>query len=90
MMYGEEKSDWLSSGEAAGEQPERSGVSGAKERGQGERGTATPCAGHRAGKACHRGCHKVREAAKQRKKERTIAAAVPPLTVEALKPHSSP
>ncbi len=40
-MYGEEKSDSLDSSGEAGEQPERSGVSGAKERGQGERGTAT-------------------------------------------------
>ncbi|VCZ58686.1 hypothetical protein BANRA_03454 [Klebsiella pneumoniae] len=69
-----------SSGEA-GEQPERSGVSGAKE-GQGERGTAT-CAGHRAGKACHRGCHACGEAAKQRKKER-FTALFHLLTVEAL------
>lgn len=44
-----------SSGEA-GEQPERSGVSGAKERVMGTRNSHT-CAGHRAGKACHRGCH---------------------------------
>ena len=63
-----------SSGEA-GEQPERSGVSGAKERAMGTRNSHT-CAGHRAGKACHRGCHAV-EAAKQRKKERFISI-VPP------------
>ncbi len=69
-----------SSGEA-GEQPERSGVSGAKERAKGTRNSHT-CAGHRAGKACHRGC-RAWEAAKQRKKER-FTALFHLLTVEAL------
>ncbi len=56
--------------------------SGAKEREQ------HTCAGHRAGKACHRGCH-VREAAKQRKKER-FTALFHLLTVEALEAAFSP
>ncbi|VDB02605.1 hypothetical protein BANRA_05537 [Klebsiella pneumoniae] len=72
-----------SSGEA-GEQPERSGVSGAKERGQGTRNSHMRRTQSR--KACHRGCH-VREAAKQRKKER-FTALFHLLTVEDWKPHS--
>ncbi len=54
MMYGEEKSDSLIVAAKLANNPERSQWSeGAGPR---ERGTAT-CAGRRAGKVCHRGCH---------------------------------
>ncbi|VCV48985.1 hypothetical protein BANRA_03050 [Klebsiella pneumoniae] len=75
-----------SSGEA-GEQPERSGVSGAKERGQGERGTATHAPDTEPGKHVTEAV--TREAAKQRKKER-FTALFHLLTVEDWKPHSLP
>lgn len=70
-----------SSGEA-GEQPERSGVSGAKERGQGERGTATHAPDTEPGKHVTEAVTRA-EAAKQRKKER-FTALFHLLTVEAL------
>ncbi len=76
-----------SSGEA-GEQPERSGVSGAKERGQGERGTATHAPDTEPGKHVTEAVTRA-EAAKQRKKER-FTALFHLLTVEDWKPHSSP
>ncbi len=74
-----------SSGEA-GEQPERSGVSGAKERGQGERGTATHAPDTEPGKHVTEAVTRA-EAAKQRKKER-FTALFHLLTVEDWKPHS--
>ena len=70
-----------SSGEA-GEQPERSGVSGAKERGQGERGTAH-MRRTQSRESMSQRLSRVREAAKQRKKER-FTALFHLLTVEAL------
>lgn len=49
MMYGEEKSDSLIVAAKQANNP----------KGAGPRGTRNShtCAGHRAGKACHRGCH---------------------------------
>ncbi|VCZ60037.1 hypothetical protein BANRA_03603 [Klebsiella pneumoniae] len=79
MMYGEEKSDSLIVAAKQANNPK--GAESVERRSGGERGTAT-CAGHRAGKACHRGCHAC-EAAKQRKKER-FTALFHLLTVEAL------
>ncbi len=76
-----------SSGEA-GEQPERSGVSGAKERGQGERGTATHAPDTEPGKHVTEAVTRA-EAAKQRKKER-FTALFHLLTVEALEAAFSP
>ena len=70
-----------SSGEA-GEQPERSGVSGAKERGQGERGTATHAPDTEPGKHVTEAVTRA-GTAKQRKKER-FTALFHLLTVEAL------
>ncbi len=81
-MYGEEKSDSLI---VAAKQANNPKGAESVERGAGPRGTRNShtCAGHRAGKACHRGCHAWREAAKQRKKER-FTALFHLLTVEAL------
>ncbi len=70
-----------SSGEA-GEQPERSGVSGAKERGQGERGTATHAPDTEPGKHVTEAVTRA-GTAKQRKKER-FTALFHLLTVETL------
>ncbi|RRE44728.1 hypothetical protein EAN88_00600 [Klebsiella pneumoniae] len=78
-MYGEEKSDSLIVAAKQANNPK--GAESVERRGRGTRNSHT-CAGHRAGKACHRGCH-VREAAKQRKKER-FTALFHLLTVEAL------
>ncbi len=69
-----------SSGEA-GEQPERSGVSGAKERGQGERGTATHAPDTEPGKHVTEAVTRA-GSCKQRKKER-FTALFHLLTVEA-------
>ncbi len=69
-----------SSGEA-GEQPERSGVSGAKERGQGN--AEQPHAPDTEPESMSQRLSRVREAAKQRKKER-FTALFHLLTVEAL------
>ncbi len=72
-----------SSGEA-GEQPERSGVSGAKERGQGERERKQPHMRRtQSRESMSQRLSRVREAAKQRKKER-FTALFHLLTVEAL------
>ncbi|VDA47183.1 Group II intron-encoded protein LtrA [Klebsiella pneumoniae] len=81
MMYGEEKSDSLI---VAAKQANNPKGAESVERRSGARGTRNShtCAGHRAGKACHRGCHAC-EAAKQRKKER-FTALFHLLTVEAL------
>ncbi len=67
----------------AGEQSARSGVSGAKERGQGKRGTVTHAPDAGPGKYMSQRLSRVREAAKQRKKER-FTALFHLLTTEAL------
>ncbi|GHL78059.1 hypothetical protein ECZU34_58070 [Escherichia coli] len=56
MMYGEEKSDSLI---VAAKQANNPKGAESVERRSGARGTRNShtCAGHRAGKACHRGCH---------------------------------
>ncbi len=80
MMYGEEKSDSLIVAAKQANNP-KGAESVERRSAKGTRNSHT-CAGHRAGKACHRGCH-AREAAKQRKKER-FTALFHLLTVEAL------
>ncbi len=64
-----------SSGEA-GEQPERSGVSGAKERGQGERGTATHAPDTEPGKHVTEAV--TRAGSCEAAEERTVYSIVPP------------
>ncbi|BCY50489.1 hypothetical protein TUM12129_51800 (plasmid) [Klebsiella pneumoniae] len=57
MMYGEEKSDSLIVAAKQANNPK--GAESVERRKEGPKGTRNShtCAGHRAGKACHRGCH---------------------------------
>ncbi|VCY14924.1 hypothetical protein BANRA_03205 [Klebsiella pneumoniae] len=73
MMYGEEKSDSLIVAAKQANNP-KGAESVERRSGARERGTAT-CAGHRAGKACHRGCH---AGSCEAAEERTVYSIVPP------------
>ncbi len=74
-MYGEEKSDSLI---VAAKQANNPKGAESVERRSGARGTRNShtCAGHRAGKACHRGCHACGSC--EAAEERTVYSIVPP------------
>ena len=74
MMYGEEKSDSLI---VAAKQANNPKGAESVERRSGAKGNAEhTCAGHRAGKACHRGCHACGSC--EAAEERTVYSIVPP------------
>ena len=75
-MYGEEKSDSPIVAAKQANNPERSGVSGAKERGHGERGTATHAPDTEPGKHVTEAV--TRAGSCEAAEERTVYSIVPP------------
>ncbi len=76
MMYGEEKSDSLIVAAKQANNPKGAESVERRSGAKGERGNSHTCAGHRAGKACHRGCHACGSC--EAAEERTVYSIVPP------------